>query len=119
MAETEWEVVFDDAFLAEFAALDEDVQNKILARAGLLEQFGPQLPRPYADTLAGSSYANMKELRAPVGKAVWRIAYAFDPERRAILLCAGNKDGANQKAFYKQLIATAEARFARYVQRMK
>jgi hypothetical protein len=46
MAETGWEVVFDDAFLEEFTALDEDVQDKILARAGLLKQFGPQLPGP-------------------------------------------------------------------------
>ena len=95
------------------------MQDKILARAGLLTKFGPQLPRPYADTLAGSSYANMKELRAPVGKAVWRIAYAFDPKRRAILLCAGNKGGVNQKAFYKKLIATAESRFARYIENMR
>jgi hypothetical protein len=61
----------------------------------------------------------MKELRAPVGREVWRIAYTFDPKRRAILLCAGNKEGKNQKAFYKRLIATAEARFAKYIESMK
>ncbi len=85
-----------------------------MARAGLLGQFGPQLPRPYADTLGGSAYSNMKELRAPVGKQVWRIAYAFDPKRRAILLCAGNKESANQKGFYEHLIAVADRRFAKY-----
>jgi hypothetical protein len=114
MADKEWEVVFDDAFLAEFESFDEEVRDKVLARAGLLRQFGPSLPRPYADTLAGSAYPNMKELRAPVGKEVWRIAYAFDKVRRAILLCAGDKGGANQKDFYKRLIATADKRFARY-----
>jgi hypothetical protein len=87
---------------------------RILARAGLLRQFGPGLPRPYADTLAGSKFANMKELRASLGQQVWRIAYAFDPARRAILLCAGDKGGANSKRFYAELIATADARFARY-----
>jgi hypothetical protein len=114
MAGQVWDVVFDDEFHIEFEGFAEEVQDKILARAGLLRQFGPQLPRPYADTLAGSAYANMKELRAPVGKQVWRIAYAFDPGRRAILLCAGNKEGGNQKDFYARLIAEADQRFAKY-----
>lgn len=115
MAEKTWDVLFDDAFAVEFAAFEDAVQDKILARAGLLRQFGPHLPRPYADTLAGSASANMKELRAPVGKAVWRVAYAFDVRRRAILLCAGNKEGENSRAFYEWLIATADARFSKYL----
>lgn len=53
MAGQDWEVIFDDEFLAEFEAFEENVQDKILARAGLLRQFGPQLPRPYSDTLGG------------------------------------------------------------------
>src|SRR5579862_3698229 len=113
MAAKEWDVVFDEEFRAEFDAYDEAVQDKILARAGLLAQFGPNLPRPYADTLAGSKFANMKELRVPVGKQVWRVAYVFDPGRRAILLCAGNKQGGN-KRFYEELIAKADARFGKY-----
>ena len=113
MADKEWDVVFDDEFLAEFNVCNEAVQDKILARAGLLRQFGPNLPRPYADTLEGSKFANMKELRAPVGKQVWRVAYAFDPKRRAILLCAGNKEGGSKK-FYEELIATADERFGKY-----
>jgi len=112
--EKEWDVVFDAVFQSEFDEYDEAVQDKILTRAGLLQQFGPNLPRPYADTLAGSKFTNMKELRAPVGKQVWRIAYAFDPDRRAILLCAGNKEGGNSKKFYAELIATADERFGKY-----
>lgn len=112
--EKEWDVVFDAAFQSEFDEYDEAVQDKILARAGLLQKLGPNLPRPYADTLAGSKFTNMKELRAPVGKQVWRIAYAFDPARRAILLCAGNKEGGNSKKFYAELIATADERFGKY-----
>jgi len=110
-----WTVLFDDAFEAEFAAYTEAVQDRILVKAGLLAQFGPTLPRPHADTLAGSQFANMKELRVPVGKAVWRLAYAFDPVRRAILLCAGNKQGRDSRKFYAELIATADARFGKYV----
>ena len=81
MAKQDREVGFDDAFLPEFAALDEAVQDKILARAGLPEQFGPPLPRPYADTRSGSAHANMKDLRAPAGSQVRRVVYAFDLER--------------------------------------
>jgi len=55
----------------------------------------------------------MKELRAPVGKQVWRVAYAFDPKRRAIPPCAGNKEGGSKK-FYEELIATADERFGKY-----
>jgi hypothetical protein len=111
---SKWEVTFDEEFLAEFNSFEEHVQDKILARAGLLEQFGPSLSRPYADTLAGSKFANMKELRAPVGKQVWRVAFGFDPKRRAILLCAGNKESTNQKDFYERLVATADKRFEKY-----
>jgi hypothetical protein len=114
MAEKGWSVLFDEEFQAEFDAYHEAVQDKILARAGLLRQFGPNLPRPYADTLAGSKFANMKELRAPVGKQVWRVAYAFDLRRRAILLCAGNKEGRSSAKFYSDLIATADERFGKY-----
>jgi hypothetical protein len=112
MAEKEWKVLFDDEFQAEFDAYDEEVQDKILARAGLLRQFGPNLPRPYTDTLAGSKFANMKELRAPVGKQVWRVAYAFDARRHAVLLCAGN--GRSSAKFYAELIATADERLGKY-----
>jgi len=114
MAKTASTVLFDDAFEAEFAGYTEAVQDRILVKAGLLAQFGPALPRPHADTLAGSKFANMKELRVPVGKAVWRVAYAFDPVRRAILLCAGNKEGRDSRKFYAELIATADARFGKY-----
>jgi hypothetical protein len=114
MAVKEWKVLFDEEFQAEFDTYDEVVQDKILVRAGLLRQFGPNLPRPYADTLAGSKFANMKELRAPIGKQVWRIAYAFDARRHAILLCAGNKEGRSSTKFYAQLIAMADERFGKY-----
>ena len=114
MVETSWEVLFDEEFEIEFAQFDETVQDKIFTRAGLLRQFGPNLPRPYADTLAGSKFANMKELRAPVGKEVWRVAYAFDVKRRAILLCAGNKEGENSRKFNAELIAVADERFGKY-----
>ena len=53
----------------------------------------------------------MKELRFGWEGGVWRIAFAFDPKRQAILLVGGDKGGADQKRFYKRLIAVADARF--------
>jgi hypothetical protein len=106
-----WTVIHHDAFEAEYDTLPEAVQDELLAMTGLLESFGPQLGRPHADTLSGSSHANMKELRFRADGGVWRVAFAFDPERQAILLIAGDKAGVNQKRFYKSLISTADRRF--------
>ena len=113
----EWTVLFDEAFEPEFADLDEAVQDELLAHAKLLETFGPQLGRPRADTLNGSKHANMKELRFDATDGVWRVAFAFDPERHAILLVAGDKAGTSEKRFYKQLIKKADERFDEHLKR--
>lgn len=107
----QWEVVFHDSFAAEFYELAGAVQDELLAHALLLETFGPQLKRPRADTLNGSKHANMKELRFDADGGAWRAAFAFDPERKAILLVAGDKTGVSQKRFYRRLIARADERF--------
>ena len=67
------------------------------------------------DTLKGSKRSNMKELRFSADKGVWRVAFAFDPTRQAILLIAGNKRGISEKRFYKQLIKKADARFSSHL----
>ena len=76
-----WTVAFADEFEPEFDGLDAEVQDAILARVLLLEREGPSLGRPHADTLTGSKHANMKELRCTAAGGVWRIAFAFDPDR--------------------------------------
>ncbi len=106
-----WDVEFHDKFEPEFDDLAEEVQDEIYALAKLLERFGPELGRPHADTLAGSNHANMKELRFKAEDGVWRVAFAFDPMRKAILLVAGDKSGGSEKRFYKRLIKKADARF--------
>lgn len=77
-----WRVEFHDDFLEEFKAFENDVQDNILAKAKLLETFGPMLGRPHVDTLIGSSFSNLKELRVDANNGVWRIAFAFDPDER-------------------------------------
>jgi hypothetical protein len=103
----------------EFQALNQSVQDALLAAAKLLADYGPQLHRPYADTLNGSKHTNMKELRFEASDGTWRVAFAFDPARKAILLVAGDKSGGSQKHFYRQLIAKADLRFSAHLESLK
>jgi hypothetical protein len=114
----QWTVAFHAEFEPEFRRLARAVQDELLAQAQLLETFGPRLGRPRVDTLGGSRHANMKELRFAAADGVWRVAFAFDPMQRAIVLVAGNKAGVSQRRFYRQLIAKADARFAAHLARM-
>lgn len=113
-----WIVEFADEFELEFDAYPEAVQNELLAQAKVIEQFGPEAKRPRVDTLNGSKHANMKELRFDAADGVWRIAFAFDPRRRAVLLVGGDKSGGSQQRFYKRLIATADQRFDAHLKRI-
>ncbi len=110
-----WRVLYHDAFVLELGALPEAVQDALLTSVTLLITYGPALGRPHADTLAGSKHANMKELRFRANNGAWRVAFAFDPARQAILLVAGDKAGVAQKRFYKTLIAKADSRFAEHL----
>ena len=106
-----WEVIFHDEFGEEFKAFDKEWQDELLAHAVLLRDYGPIFGRPTVDTLKGSRHANMKELRFDWGRESWRVAFAFDPKRRAILLAGGDKAGVDQRRFYRKLIAVADKRF--------
>lgn len=114
-----WIVELDDAFKPEFFALHQGVREEILALTRLLQQLGPLLGRPRVDTLKGSHYANMKELRFSAADGEWRVAFAFDPKRQAILLVAGDKSGGSEKRFYQRLIAKADKRFDDHLDRLK
>lgn len=114
-----WEVEFHPAFEVEVLTFERDVRVALIAVANLLSDYGPQLGRPHADTLKGSRYANMKELRFEGGDGEWRAAFAFDPERKAIVLVAGDKSGGSQKRFYKNLIAKADLRFSEHLENLK
>ena len=114
-----WVVEIGDEFESEFDDLHEDVQTEILVLARLVQQFGPQLGRPRVDTLNGSRHGNMKELRFSAADGEWRVAFAFDTKRKAILLVAGDKSGVSEKRFYKGLIRKADDRFEAHLARLK
>jgi len=67
----------------------------------------------------GSRHANMKELRFDADGGVWRVAFAFDPKRRGVLLVAGDKSGGSEKRFYRSLLQAADARFDAHLARLK
>jgi len=113
-----WAVELADEFKPEFDLLVQDVRREVLAIARVLQEFGPQLGRPRVDTLKGSRHANMKELRFHVANGAWRVAFAFDPRRKAILLVAGDKSGGSQKRFYAELIRRADERFDAHLARI-
>ena len=114
-----WIVLFDETFTAEFAAFPREVQTALLARARMLESFGPKLGRPHVDTLKGSKHANMKELRFDAAGGAWRAAFAFDAVRQAVILVAGDKTGGSQARFYRTLIATADRRFDAHLRQQR
>jgi hypothetical protein len=110
-----WQVRFHDEFFKEFGAWSEVVQDAVLSSLGKLRMFLPSLGRPAIDTLKGSGYPKMKELRVDAEGGVWRIAFAFDPKRRAILLTGGNKTGIPKDRIYSTLMRVADARYGQHL----
>lgn len=100
-----------------FLTLDEPAQVDILAAVRVLSKFGPSLSRPHVDTLKGSQYSNLKELRVQSNGRPFRIAFAFDPAREGILLLGGNKKGI--KRFYEDLIDKADEIYGRHLEEIK
>jgi hypothetical protein len=90
----------------------------VLASMMVLRERGLMLSRPYADTVNGSSHSNMKELRVQSKGDPIRAFFAFDPKRRGILLCAGNKTG-DEKRFYEVMIPIADREFTAHLEKLK
>jgi len=114
-----WDTSFHPEFKAEVGNLSPAVRIELLSALKALAEFGPSLGRPRVDTLKGSSFANMKELRFQAEGGIWRIAFAFDPIRTAIILVAGNKSGVGQREFYRRLIDKADQRYKSHLSSLK
>ncbi|MEE8059072.1 MAG: type II toxin-antitoxin system RelE/ParE family toxin [Pseudomonadales bacterium] len=100
-----------------FEGLTLAEQEDILVGIYLLEGQGPNLSRPYSDTLEGSRFKNMKELRVQHKGKPYRVLYAFDPKRRGILILGGNKEG--DKRWYKKHIPIADKLYQQYLEQLK
>jgi hypothetical protein len=112
-----WKVEYTDEFGRWWKTLTEQEQIDLVASVELLEQFGPQLPRPHADTIKGSKHSNMKELRTQSQGRPLRTFYAFDPRRSAILLIGGDKTGDNR--FYEKMIPLADRLYDDHLKELK
>ncbi len=104
-----WNVDSSEEYDSWFLTLEEECKEAVLQRVLLLKQYGPNLPRPYADVLHGSKkYKNLKELRNQTQQHILRVSYYFDIDRKAFLLTGGDKKGKDQDKFYKDLISESE-----------
>ncbi len=99
--------------------VDEGTYDQAVAALTILADHGPGLGRPLVDSIVGSRHKNMKELRpGSSGRSEVRILFAFDPKRSAILLLAGDKQGAWTK-WYRKNIPVADDRYDEHLAKLK
>lgn len=112
-----WEVEFTDEFASWWNGLDEGEQDSIDQGVGLLEARGPSLPFPFSSDINGSKHGNMRELRVQHRGEPYRVFYAFDPRRSAILLIGGNKTGDDQ--FYQRMVPLADRIYDEHLRELR
>jgi len=101
-----WDVEYTDEFEAWWVLLDESVQDAVAAVVGLLERHGPRLPFPYSSRIRSSRHDMMRELRIQHRGDPYRVLYAFDPRRIALLLIGGCK--ADDGRWYERMVPLAD-----------
>ena len=97
--------------------LSNSEQVDVLASINLLEAVGPNLDYPHSSKINGSKHSHMRELRTQHRGKPYRLLYAFDPTRSAILLIGGNKAG--DKRWYKKFIAVADKLYSEHIKKLK
>lgn len=112
-----WEVEFTDEFETWWNSLSEEEQESVAFGVGLLQEKGPHLPRPHADTVAGSRYPNMKELRCQHQGSPYRVLFAFDPRRVGMLLIGGDKTG--NPHWYDEYVPKADAIYEQHLKEIE
>ncbi len=112
-----WEVEYTDEFGDWWSILSEPEQIDITACVGLLEELGPNLKYPFASGIEGSEHTHMRELRVQHNGKPYRILYAFDPRRSAILLLGGDKTG--DKRWYDKNIPIADRLYDEHLKELK
>lgn len=112
--------IVDIELIAEWlTSLDGGSREQVVAAVELLEEHGPHLGRPVVDSVVGSRHKTMKEVRPGFsGRSELRLLFAFDPERSAIILVAGDKAGA-WKRWYRQSIPKADDLFDEHLRTLK
>jgi hypothetical protein len=106
-----WEVDLTEQAKAFVQCLDEDDKVRVVAAMKVLAEQGPDLGRPLVDVIKGSRHKNMKELRISSGQKKFRVLFAFDAERHAILLVGGDKIAYGVQKFYDDMVPVADQLF--------
>lgn len=109
-----YEVEFTDEFAGWWDGLDTGEQSSVAYSIRLLEEYGIDLKRPHADTVHGSRFPNMRELRVQHQGRPYRVLYAFDPRRTAMLLIGGDKTG--RPNWYKEFVPKADRIYAQHLE---
>jgi len=113
-----WEINGTNEFADWYRSLNGEEQDTLIATVELLAEQGPALGRPRVDTIKGSEYPNMKELRPHGAGKHLRVLFMFDPRRQAILLTGGNKQG-NWVHWYHEAIPRAEQLYTVYLDNLR
>ena len=101
-----WVVVGSDVFRTWFSELSERERKSVNRGVGLLQRLGPRLKYPYSSRVTTSRHANMRELRIQHAGRPYRVLYAFDPQRTAVLLVGGDKTGNDR--WYEENVPDAD-----------
>lgn len=113
----EYEVEYTDIFEGWWHTLTEGEQEDVSATVGLLEELGPNLGFPHSSAIKGKASSKIRELRVQHGGKPYRVLYAFDPRRVAILLLGGCKVGDSR--WYEKFAPKAEALFSEHLEEIK
>lgn len=113
----EWEVEYTDEFEEWWNGLSEAEQEDVAAYVTLLEKKGPTLPYPYSSDIRGARHTHMRELRVQHKGRPYRVLYAFDPRRAAILLIGGDKTSDDR--WYDTNVPLADELYDRHIAALK
>ncbi len=112
-----WDVEYTDEFENWWESLTEAEQESVAATVGLLEIEGPHLPFPYSSGVEGSRHGHMRELRIQHAGRPYRVLYAFDPRRCAVLLIGGDKTGNDR--WYEQFVPVADRLYDQHLDTLR
>jgi hypothetical protein len=112
-----WEIEGTDEFDAWFEGLSEAERADVIATVDLLEQKGPRLGFPHTSAVATSRHSHMRELRIQHAGRPYRVLYAWDPRRAAILLIGGDKTGDDR--WYAKHVPAADRLYDEYLEELR
>lgn len=111
-----WEVEYTNEFEVWWNGLDAGEQESVDSYVHLLEQRGPQLPFPYSSGIGSSKHSHMRELRVQHAGEPYRVLYAFDPRRVAILLIGAAKTGKDR--WYDEQVPVADRLYDEHLKQL-